>query len=86
MTLSESIGALAVRSVPRTFCLHEEMNAEALSAHKIAGIKNVLVDGFKHRLFDIKDASKRYFILTHFHSDHYTGILRLDIPFYDRLF
>jgi DNA ligase-1 len=43
------------------------------SSHEIKGLKNCLVDGFKHEIYNPKP-SKSYYILTHFHSDHYVGL------------
>lgn len=44
------------------------------SAHSIPGLPHCLIDGFKHSLEHISDFNQRIFFLTHFHSDHYTGI------------
>lgn len=43
------------------------------TVHRIPGLPNCLVDGFRHSLDEI-EPSERVFILTHFHRDHYTGI------------
>ena len=42
----------------------------SLSAHSIPDLPNILVDGFRHRL----TCSPAFYILTHFHSDHYGGL------------
>ena len=50
------------------------MNQADLAVHKIEGLPNVLVDGFRHRLPEAVPRSDRVYVLTHFHSDHYTGL------------
>ena len=42
----------------------------SLSAHSIPELPHILVDGFRHRL----TCSPAFYILTHFHSDHYGGL------------
>lgn len=44
------------------------------SAHYIPGLPNCLIDGFKHSLEHVPDFNQRIYFLTHYHSDHYTGI------------
>lgn len=44
------------------------------SAHSIPGLPNCLIDGFKHSLDHIVDPNQRIYFLTHYHSDHYTGL------------
>ena len=46
------------------------MNNE-LFAHRIPGLKNVLVDGFRHKLDGVEHP---LYFLTHWHSDHYCGL------------
>ena len=35
------------------------------SAHELAGLKHVLVDGFRHRMEGIQDPMSRYYFLTY---------------------
>lgn len=46
------------------------------SAHYIPGLPHCLIDGFKHSLEHIVDFNQRIYFLTHFHSDHYTGLFQ----------
>jgi DNA ligase 1 len=52
------------------------MNGDARNVHEISGLKNVIVDGFRlvNRIVTEPNVWQRYFILTHFHSDHYGGL------------
>ena len=49
------------------------MNQER-TAHRIPGLTNVLVDGFRHKIDAVDDWKQRLFFLTHWHSDHYSGL------------
>eukprot|EP00818_Percolomonas_sp_WS_P009467 CAMPEP_0117437922 /NCGR_PEP_ID=MMETSP0759-20121206/1782_1 /TAXON_ID=63605 /ORGANISM="Percolomonas cosmopolitus, Strain WS" /LENGTH=571 /DNA_ID=CAMNT_0005229587 /DNA_START=38 /DNA_END=1750 /DNA_ORIENTATION=- len=52
------------------------MNSKDIDIHLIPNT-NVLIDGFKHRKpIDTAISPKNTYILTHFHSDHYSGITK----------
>lgn len=53
---------------------HENMNQRDSSVHQITGLPQVLVDGFRHRHPDTVPCTDRTFVLSHFHSDHYSGL------------
>lgn len=54
------------------------MNSTSESIHKISNLPNLSIDGFtstiRNKICKEFDIINRYFILTHFHSDHYRGI------------
>ena len=44
------------------------------STHQIQGAPHILIDGFRHRIEPSSRIPEAYYILTHFHSDHYGGL------------
>ena len=46
------------------------MNQKDNSVHFVADVKNLIIDGFKIA----PQLSKTFYFLSHFHSDHYTGL------------
>lgn len=44
------------------------------SVHKLPDIDSILIDGFHYSLNHIPKITDRHYFLTHYHSDHYTGL------------